>query len=222
MALSGTFEDVSFAELLQMLNVGNKTGKLTVSRAGERAVLHVAAGRIARAVTNRDKGPEVVYQLLGWKAGEFSFERMDEPVLPNINESTEGLILEGMKRFDEWQQVESGMPNKHAILRQRISAVNRRFEELSPEAQIVLRLVDAERDVTTLIRESGLEPSDAARAVAELVSERIVEEWNGARQTEEVVATRGRLPEVAGGLDFTSKTRFSTKESISGRRDQTA
>ena len=41
MALTGTFEDVSFAELLQMLNVGSKSGKLTVTRPGESAALYM-------------------------------------------------------------------------------------------------------------------------------------------------------------------------------------
>ncbi|NIM48067.1 MAG: DUF4388 domain-containing protein [Gemmatimonadales bacterium] len=217
MALTGTFEDVSFAELLQMLSVGNKTGKLTVARPGEQAVLHLCKGTIARAVSKREKGPEVVYQLLGWTRGEFSFEATDEPIVRNVSESTEGLILEGMKRFDEWQQVESEMPNKDSILRQRASAVNRRFEELSPAAQTVLPLVDAQRDVATLIRESGLEPAEAVRAVAELVSERIVEEWNGARQGADVVVAEGRLPEGTGAMDFSARTRFSTKQEIAER-----
>jgi hypothetical protein len=101
MALTGTFEDVSFAELLQMLNVGNRSGKLAVARPGETAVLYLENGDVARAVSRRDRGPELVYKILGWKTGEFSFERSDEPVVRNIKQSTEALILEGMKRFDE-------------------------------------------------------------------------------------------------------------------------
>jgi hypothetical protein len=218
MALTGTFDDITFAELLQMLNVGNKTGKLTVSRSGDEAVLHLVNGNVARAVSRLGKGPEVVYRVLGWSAGDFCFERSDEPVMHNISDTTEGLILEGMKRFDEWQQVETEMPDNESVLRQKAYAVNEQFENLSAEAQIVLRLVDARRNLATIIRESGLAPSDAVRAVAELRSSGIVEEWSGSGQIGDVALTAGRLPEASGAIDFSSAAYFSKKErSFDGR-----
>ena len=216
MALTGAFEDVSFAELLQMLSVGSKTGKLTVSRPGERAVLYMQNGDVARAVSRRDRGPDLVYKILGWKMGEFSFERGSEPVVRNIKETTEALILEGMKRFDEWERVEEEMPDMHVVLRQRAFAVNERFEQLSEEAQAVIRLVDAERNVATIVRESGLEPIDAVKAVTELLAEGIVEQWDGPRQKAEVISARGKLPEVSGAIDVSSRTYFSSKRKLAG------
>lgn len=218
MALTGTFEDVSLAELLQMLNVGSKSGKLTVSRPGESAVLYIEEGNVARAVSRWHKGPELVYKILGWKTGEFSFERGDEPVVRNIQESTEALILEGVKRFDEWERVEEEMPDMHVILRQRASAVNQRFEELSEEAQDVLRLVDARRNVATIIRESGLEPMEALKAVTELLTEGIVEQWTGLAQSAPRLEASGKLPEATGGIDITTRALFSSKGKLSKGR----
>ncbi len=222
MALTGTFEDLTFAELLQMLNVGNKTGKLTVARPGERAVLYLERGDVARAVSRRDRGPELVYKILGWKIGEFSFEPTHEPVVRNINESTEALILEGVKRLDEWERVEEELPDMHVVLRQRAFAVNERFEELSPEAQTILRLVDAQRNVATIIRESGLEPIDAVKAVTELLSGGIVERWSGARRSGDVILTEGKLPESQGAIDISARTYFSSKERLSRKGSSSA
>jgi hypothetical protein len=218
MALTGTFDDVSFAELLQMLNVGHKTGRLTVSQGDQRAVLFITNGEVTRAVSRWERGPELVYRLLGWKSGDFSLERTSEPVMPNIQESTEGLILEGMKRFDEWQRVEAEMPDMNVVLRQRAFAVNERYDELSQEAQGVLRLVDARRDVATVIRESGLEPVAALKAVTELLGERIVEEWSTPASAGDVLATAGKLPEATGAIDLRSSTYFASKRQLSERR----
>jgi hypothetical protein len=217
MALTGTFDDVSFAELLQMLNVGSKSGRLTVARPGESAVLFIVNGDVARAVSRRDRGPELVYKILGWKIGEFSFERSDDPVIRNIKESTEALILEGMKRFDEWERVEEELPDMHVVLRQRAFAVNDKFDDLSPAAQTVLRLVDAQRNVSTIIGESGLEPMEAVTAVTELLAEGIVEQWSGARLSGGVVAARGRLPEASGEIDISARAYFSPKERLTAR-----
>lgn len=222
MALTGTLDDLTFAELLQMLNVGNKTGKLSVARPGERAVLYLDRGNVARAVSRRDRGPELVYKLLGWKTGEFSFESTQEPVVRNISESTEALILEGVKRLDEWERVEEELPDMHVVLRQCAFAVNERFEELSQEAQTVLRLVDAQRNVATVIRESGLEPIDAVKAVTELLSGGIVERWSGSRRSGDVIMTEGKLPEAQGAIDISSRTYFSSKERLSGKGSPSA
>jgi hypothetical protein len=219
MALIGTFEDVSFAELLQMLNVGHKTGRLTVQRGDESASLYITAGQVGRAVSRRERGPDLVYRILGWKTGEFSFERTDEPVMRNIKESTEALILEGMKRFDEWERVESQMPNMHVVVRQCAFAVNERFDELTLPAQVVLRLVDARRDVATIIRESGLEPMEALTAVTELLAEGIVEEWSTPQPTVDVLATNGQLPEATGAIDLRSSSYFASKQQLSERSE---
>ena len=206
MALTGSFEDIGFAELLQLLNVGHRSGRLQVWRGTERAELFIRHGEVARARSRVERGPEVVYRVLGWQTGEFSFARTDEPVVREITESTEALILEGMKRFDEWEHIASEGPNMQVVLRQQVSAVNERYETLSPEAQMVLRLVNARRTVAILVRESGLEPAEALAAVAELVTEGIVEEWAEPQEASDVLRARGRLPEAQGGLDFPSTT----------------
>jgi hypothetical protein len=202
-----------------MLNVGNKSGRLAVARPGEEAVLHVERGNVARAVSRRDRGPELVYKLLGWKVGEFSFEPTHESVVRNIHESTEALILEGMKRLDEWERVEEELPDMHVVLRQKAFAVNQRFDELSLEAQTLLRLVDAQRNVATIIRESGLEPIEAVKAVTELLSGGIVEQWSGARQSGDLIVTEGRLPEAHGAIDMSVRAYAAPRATAGDRPD---
>lgn len=220
MALSGTFEDISFGELLQLLNVGHKSGRLTVwrGRGDEKAEIFIQDGEVVRAVSRRERGPEVVYRILGWSDGEFSFERRQETVIREITESTEHLILEGMKRYDEWQHLEEEMPDMHVVLRQRAYAVNARLEELSPEAQTVLRLVDARRNVAIIIRESGLPPTDAFKAVTELLVEGFVEEWTQGTLEGDVLAARDRLPEPEGAIDFNTDSYFSSKRRLSEQK----
>jgi len=221
MALQGTFEEVSFAELLQMLNVGHKSGRLTVRRGEEEAVLFLCRGEVARAVSRREQGRDLVYRLLGWKTGEFSFERTEEPVARDIEESTEALILEGMKRFDEWERFEAEMPDMQVVLRQRAFAIVEHLDDLSLEAQALLPLVDARRDVAAIIRESGLEPMQALAAVGELLGRGIVEEWNRVPQSGDVIVTGGKLPEASGGIELRSSAHFAPKRRLPGPQKPT-
>jgi hypothetical protein len=219
MALTGTFEDISFAELLQLLNVGHKSGRLTVWQGTEKAQIFITEGEVARAVSRRERGPEVVYRVLGWKTGEFSFERSEAAVAREINETTEGLILEGMKRFDEWQHLEDEMPDMDVVLRQRVFAVNERWDSLSSQAQVILPLVDAKRNVATLIRESGLDPTQALQAVTELLVEGIVEEWQPSGEDTEIVVTKGRTPKTQGSIDLQSAPYLASRRQLDGGND---
>jgi hypothetical protein len=202
MALTGSFEDIGFAELLQLLNVGHKSGRLYIWTEREQAELFVMNGEVARARSRNESGPEVVYRVLGWRSGEFRFERTDDPVVREIVESTEALILEGMKRFDEWERVETEVPDTDTVLRQRVSAVDEQYDLLSPAAQSLLRLVDARRTVASLVRESGLEPAEALAAIAELLTAEIVEEWSEPHQPDDVLKADGRLPPAQGDLNL--------------------
>jgi hypothetical protein len=119
-----------------------------------------------------------------------------------------------MKRFDEWERVEEELPDMHVVLRQRASAVNEKFDGLSPEAQTIVRLIDAQRNVSTIIRESGLEPMEAVKAVTELLSEGIVEQWSGTRSSGDVIVAQGRLPDASGEIDISTRTYFSSKDRL--------
>jgi hypothetical protein len=202
MALTGTFEDIGFAELLQLLNVGHKSGRLSVWRGADRAELYIRDGEVARACYLSQRGAEVVYRVLGWRVGEFRFEQSNTAWEREIYDSTEALILEGMKRFDEWEQVEAEAPDVQVVLRQRVSAVNSSYERLSDQARTVLRLVDARRSISEIVRESGLEPQEALGAVAELVAQEMVEQWAERSEVPVVLQAKGRLPEARGGIAF--------------------
>ena len=212
MALTGTFEDIGFAELLQLLNAGHKSGRLSLQRGSEQVELFLREGEVVRACCRDERGPEVVYRLLGWMTGEFRFERGEAPWEREIQESTEALILEGMKRFDEWEQVEAEGPNAHVVLRQRVSAVNQEYDALSEPAQTVLRLVDARRPISQLVRESGLESQEALQAVTELLDADMVEEWEKPSEIPEVLQASGRLPSSQGEIDLCTTSGASDRQ----------
>jgi len=56
MALKGNLRDFSTTQLLNLVNLARKTGKLTVDGQGLNAVLHFREGRLVHACTNADEG----------------------------------------------------------------------------------------------------------------------------------------------------------------------
>jgi hypothetical protein len=183
MALSGTLEDLSFAEIVQVINQGRKTGELIIRRRQEDARVLFFQGEVAQGTLGGShhcteiNGAEVIYRLLGWREGEFEFHRSTGWVRRTIQESTDELILEGMKRLDEWEKVEEEMANMNVVLRLRAGKVGDSFDSLPEETRSIIRLIDARRTVADIIRESGLEPAHALLAITELAGLDLVEKW---------------------------------------------
>lgn len=199
MPLYGTFDEFTFAEVLQLLNLGHKSGTLTMRQGGQQAVVHVRDGQVIEATHEGGAGAQVIYRLLGWRDGEFEFTRNLRPVTRAIQESTEALIMEGMRRLDEWQQIEREFSDLNVVLRLRSGQAAERYDGLADDARCILRLVDARRNVAQIIRESGIEPVQAILVITELISQDLVEKWGSAPvSTRDQVAHVEPKPPTAG------------------------
>ncbi len=65
---------MSVTELMQSLEMGQKTCRLTLSHAGEESELYFVAGQCKHAQAGSTEGDTVVYQAIGWLDGEFEIE----------------------------------------------------------------------------------------------------------------------------------------------------
>ena len=208
--LYGTFDEFGFAEILQLLNLGRKSGTLSTRQGSQQALVHLRDGQIVEATCEGRTGAEVIYRLLGWREGEFEFTRTLRPVTRSVQDSTEALIMEGMRRLDEWQQIEREFTDLNVVLRLKGGDAAERYEGLSEDARVILKLVDARRNVAQIIRESGLEPVQAILVITELISQDLVEKWGSAKvSTRDQVAhvERGSLkPSLGIGSYFTAAT----------------
>jgi hypothetical protein len=100
---SATFEAFSFIDLVQMLGNGMKTVRVDLTRGdGRTAVLHLVNGRPVYAACGPLTGPAAVYEVITWdEDGEFTVS--EDPSFPerNLEESTESLLMEGVRLLDE-------------------------------------------------------------------------------------------------------------------------
>jgi DNA-binding response OmpR family regulator len=101
LALRGTLELVGPSAVLQVGHLGHLSGMLSVQR-GSRAVrIGFRQGEIVSAVSHERRGPEVVYDFLGWDRGEFEFHAGGAAEGPFFQADFNGLLLEGCRRLDE-------------------------------------------------------------------------------------------------------------------------
>ena len=102
--IQGRLEEMSVTELMQSLEMGQKTCRLTLRRNGDQAELYFSAGQCKHAQLGATEGDSVAYQVISWPDGEFEIEFGATPSRQTITMSTTGLLMEAMRLMDEANQ----------------------------------------------------------------------------------------------------------------------
>src|ERR1700675_3968397 len=99
--IQGRLEEMSVTELMQSLEMGQKSCRLTLRHNGESAELYFAAGQCKHAQLGAAEGDAVVYQTVNWSDGEFEIEFSVNSDRETTTHSTTGLLMEAMRLMDE-------------------------------------------------------------------------------------------------------------------------
>jgi CheY-like chemotaxis protein len=110
--IQGRLEEMSILDLMQSLEMGQKTCKLTIRNAGSACEIFFAAGQCQDAQLGELKGEPAVYEAVRWPAGEFEIDFNAAPSRATIERSTTGLLMEALRLMDENQQeIPEGQPD---------------------------------------------------------------------------------------------------------------
>lgn len=99
--VTGSLHEMSLPDLIQILSTGQKSGLLYVRLPNGTGKIYLEKGQVVHAIYGELKGEEALYQLIPVTEGEFSLEPDVKTPDRTIDMSTESLLLESMRRFDE-------------------------------------------------------------------------------------------------------------------------
>jgi response regulator RpfG family c-di-GMP phosphodiesterase len=99
--VSGSLREMGLPDIVQVLFHGRKTGKLNVRSGGKNGEIHFLEGNIANAIIGEVTGAPAFYALLKFEEGDFALDPGFTPPKRVIVDSSEALLLEGMRRMDE-------------------------------------------------------------------------------------------------------------------------
>jgi len=141
--ISGSIEDVPLPDVLQLLSTSRKSGVLVIegTRKGN---IYLRSGQIffANLDENFDLNPlKVLFRILAWPRGAYKFEAPVKRTFPSeIKDSTESLLMEGMRQIDELKRLKGQIPSlktKLALAR----PMKPPLKSLSPDQLEILQLV---------------------------------------------------------------------------------
>jgi CheY-like chemotaxis protein len=99
--VSGTLEDMSFTDMIQIICAGGKSMEITLTRDDLEGKVWVQAGNIVHAGLKDLEGPEAFYALMQWQEGKFTTNQCSEFPAKTIEVSAMGLLMEGARLADE-------------------------------------------------------------------------------------------------------------------------
>jgi hypothetical protein len=112
--MSGVIEEIPLPDLLQLLSTSRKSGVLTIASGGLVGKIYLRKGQIYFAAINDDfavSPQKAIYRMLTWTTGTFELEPSVElQVMEEIQESTEGLLMEGVRQLDEFRNLARHLP----------------------------------------------------------------------------------------------------------------
>ncbi len=97
----GRLADLSLPDLLQTLYLGGKTAEIRVTGPTGRGQLHLADGQLVYAALGTHLGEEALYEMVFVQDGLFEVRFGVSSRDVNINGTTDGLLLEALRRLDE-------------------------------------------------------------------------------------------------------------------------
>ncbi len=200
---AGSIEDMAVVDLLQTIEVSRKSGNARIAHGAQTATFWFRDGQVIDAVLGRLEGEEAIYRALVWSEGTFEVEFAPATSVlrdQTITVNTQGLLMEGMRRVDEWGRLLEQLPPLDIVFEVDRAVLLERLGEIPDELNGILRLVDGHRSIIELVDSSPFEDLSTLSTISKLYFEGLL------------VARTGAAVEavVPGPEDHKSSGKFNT------------
>lgn len=176
--IEGNLAQIPLVDLLQILAVNRKSGRLAVEREGERAEVLLAEGRIADARLGHVVGEKALWRLLTRREGQFAFVP-GVPAEDRIARTVEELVLEGLRQADELARLLPTTPAPGDLVEVAF-APGELPAGLHPVTEEVLALLDRPRPFQEVVDRCRASDLEATRAVLALLERGFARRREGA------------------------------------------
>jgi hypothetical protein len=169
---AGRVADMPVVDVIQTIEVSRKSGVIQFTGPHERqAAIYFRDGKVIDAEAGTLQGEDAVYRLLTWSEGDFEVIFRTVRRREAINTSSQGLLMEGMRRLDEWQRLlEQLPPLTHRFEIDTIELAGR-LGEVPDDNNRILRLIDGKRSLLEVIDASDVGDLECLQAISRLYFE---------------------------------------------------
>src|SRR5262249_42207261 len=123
------------------------------------------------AELDRLRGEEAIYRALIWNEATFEVEFKSIANDDVIEGSTQALLMEGMRRVDEWGRLCEQLPPLSTLFEIDHRQLLERLNEIPDELNGILRLFDGKRTLSDVVDDSPFEDLSTLSTITKLYFE---------------------------------------------------
>lgn len=169
---AGRVADMPVVDVIQTIEISRKSGVIQfVGERGRQAAIYFRDGRVIDAEAGTLQGEDAVYRLLTWSEGEFEVVFRTVRRREVITTSSQGLLMEGMRRLDEWSRLLEQMPPLSHRFEIDAGELATRLGDVPDDNNRILRLIDGKRTMLEVIDASDFGDLECLQAIARLYFE---------------------------------------------------
>jgi pSer/pThr/pTyr-binding forkhead associated (FHA) protein len=170
-SMAGSIEEIPLPDLLQLLSTSRKSGVLVIHSDRHAGKIFFRKGQIYFGnIENQFNigARKALTRMLGWTQGTFELEPPDESaVLEELDDSTEGLLIESMRQLDEYKVAAEKLPELSSPIGV-ARPLKGKLRELSPEELDVFQAALEVKTVAALFDQSSLSDLEIAQKLVAL------------------------------------------------------
>ncbi len=184
---AGALADMGVVDLLQTFEVSRKSGIVHVVnteteaqakiyfRDGKLVDAHLWPRGVDPSLDPRQPGAligeEAIYRTFIWSEGSFEVEFCKVDAEDVVEASTQGVLMEGMRRLDEWQRLLEVLPPLETVFEVDSEELLSRLSEIPDELNGILRLFDGKRSLMQVVDSSPFEDLSTLSTISKLYFE---------------------------------------------------
>jgi len=178
---SGRLSDMAVVDLIQTIEISRKSGLIQFTgEGGKQAAIYFRDGKVIDAEAGPLSGEDAVYRLLTWNDGEFEVVFRTVRRRDVIQMSSQALLMEGMRRLDEWGRLLEQLPPLESRFEVDTRELSQRLGEIPDEHNAILKLFDGRRTLMEVIDASDYGDLECLEVIAKLYFEGLLIEAPGA------------------------------------------
>lgn len=166
--ISGGLENTRCSEIMKILSLGKRSGKLYLNNGGETGNIFFRDGEIIHAQCAALQGIKAIYELAIWTSGEYRFFMDDTPDIVSVNISVDEILTEAANRIRQMDRITSVISSSSKVY------------ELDPdikEKEVLIKSVqwkalvqiDGKKSIADIAQKIGLGVSDTMKVFYTLI-----------------------------------------------------
>jgi hypothetical protein len=171
---TGDLSQIRLLDILNLLIVEEKTGKVTLRKSNTLGEIFVENGRIIHGAAESFYGEEAVYLMMTWTIGKFSYTPDVLPDSKTVNTPTKQILAEGVQRAQEWERIRKAIPSTETVFR--LSSRNGADDVvLKGEEWNILIRISGKKTVGEIAGELGMSEIETAKKIYRLLAADLIE-----------------------------------------------